>query len=92
VTRRNNPLDFAVLPLWVEKWVENCRCLEPVKPGAAQCRFVSLVQRVYRLADGHQPLIGFGGPVGHHGKVLLAAGSKCDGLHVAARAASRPVT
>lgn len=28
-------------------------------------------------------LVSFGGPVDHHGKVLLAAGSKCGGLHVA---------
>jgi hypothetical protein len=38
---------------------KNRRRLESVKPGAAHCRSVTLRQRVYRLADGHQPLVGF---------------------------------
>jgi hypothetical protein len=40
------------LPLWVEKWVENRRCPECVKPGAAQCRLHESVAARVRFADG----------------------------------------
>ena len=49
-------LDSAALPLRVEKWVENRRCPECVKPGAAQCRLhESAAARVPLLLMGHQP-------------------------------------
>jgi 3-oxoacyl-[acyl-carrier protein] reductase len=44
---------------------------------------MSLRQRAYRFADGASALAGLGGPVDHHGKVLLAAGPECCGPHVA---------
>src|SRR5271165_4338472 len=34
------PLSSTSLPVWVENWVENRRCLEPVETGAAWSRSV----------------------------------------------------
>jgi len=44
---------------------------------------MSLRQRAYRFTDGASALAGSGGPVDHHGKVLLPAGPECGGPHVA---------